>query len=361
MIQTARSLVGLFDIPQADYDITPFGSGHINDTFLLSSPEVPREYVLQRISPAAFRHPDHVMDNIVRVTAFLRASIERRGGDPQREALTVVPLKDGSAFALDGEGNAWRLTLRIPDTVCLDMPDSPESFAESGRAFGMFARDLSEFPARTLHETIPHFHDTPSRLAHFREALKKDVRGRAAQCREVTDMYLQRSSRASSLTDAVTAGKLPLRVTHNDTKFNNVCLSTADHRAVCVIDLDTIMPGLYAYDFGDAIRFGANTALEDERDVDRIRFSLPMYEAFARGYLRESGSIMNETERNSLAEGAWMMTYECGMRFLTDYLEGDVYFHTACEDHNLVRAVNQMTLLRDMERYETQMLRALKD
>ncbi len=361
MTETAHSLVPLFDIPDADYTVTPFGSGHINDTFLVKAPGQPEQYVLQRISPAAFRHPEYVMDNMLRVTRMLREVIIRRGGNPRREALSVVPLRDGRSFAMDDQECAWRMTLLISDTVCLDLPDSPETFTESGRAFGMFARDLAAFPADTLYETIPHFHDTPSRLAAFRRAMEEDRCHRLDSCRDECLLYMKRAVRASRLTDQIASGTLPLRVTHNDTKINNVCMDRETHKAVCVIDLDTIMPGLYAYDFGDAIRFGANTALEDEADLSRIHFSLPMYEAFAKGYLQEAGSIIDANERRSLPEGAWMMTYECGMRFLTDYLEGDGYFHVEYPEHNLVRARNQMALLQDMEAHQTEMEQIVAD
>ncbi len=360
LLETAKSLLPRFAIPDIDYTVEAYGSGHINDTFRVSAPNTP-SMILQRISPAAFHHPEQVMENMLGVTAALRSSIEKRGGDVSREALNVVPLKNGGSYTVSADGSAWRMTRFIPDTISYDLPENEEVFREAGRAFGRFALDLADYPAETLHETSPHFHDTPSRLTAFQTALEKDAVHRAAKAKDVIDAYLARAHRAAELTDQIESGLLPLRVTHNDTKLNNVLMDAKTHRALCVIDLDTVMPGLVAYDFGDAIRFGASTALEDETDPAKIRFSLPMYTAFAEGYLQEAGPILREEELASLPLGAWMITYECGMRFLTDYLAGDTYFHIAYADHNLVRAANQITLLQDMERYEEQMLQVVLD
>ena len=359
LVETARAMLPLFDIPFTDCEITQHGNGHINDTFLLT-PAGGKPVILQRVSPVAFHHPEYVMSNMLSVTRTLRTVIEQRGGDPDREALTVIPLKSGESFAVSKDGSAWRMTAFIDHTVSRDLPDSPEMFGESGHAFGRFQHDLSDFPADTLYETIPHFHDTPSRLNAFREAVEKDVCSRLSGCQELVDLYLARAGRAGLLTDALARGEIPLRVTHNDTKLNNVLLDAESFKALCVIDLDTVMPGLSAYDFGDAIRFGASTAVEDETDPEKIHFSFPMFSAFAQGYLAETGSLFTPAEVDSLAVGAWMMTYECGMRFLTDYLSGDVYFHVAHDRHNLDRAWNQMMLLQDMERYQDEMLACVR-
>ncbi|MBR1686617.1 MAG: aminoglycoside phosphotransferase family protein [Clostridia bacterium] len=356
LLSVAKDMAARFAIPDIPYAIKGYGNGHINDTFRLTPEDGSAPYILQRISPAAFHHPEQVMENMLGVTRALRQAAAKRCGDPDREALSVIPLKDGSSFAVSSDGSAWRMTAFIARTVSKDLPESEEMFLQSGRAFGRFQCDLADYPAQTLYETIPHFHDTPARLAAFEDALAKDVCSRREGCRDVIDGYLARASRAGELTDGIANGTLPLRVTHNDTKLNNVLLDEETLEALCVIDLDTVMPGLPAYDFGDAIRFGASTAVEDERDKAKIRFSLPMYTAFARGYLQEAGGMLSPEEVDSLPVGAWMMTYECGMRFLTDYLSGDTYFHIACEDHNLVRAVNQLTLLEDMERYAKDML-----
>ena len=362
LLETAYALLSRFAIPDVPYTLKGYGNGHINDTFLVrpAADEKALPYILQRISPAAFHHPEQVMENMAHVTDTLRRTIAARGGDPDREALRIIPLKTGESYTVAEDRAAWRMTAYIPDTVSRDLPENEAIFRESGRAFGRFAHDLSDYPAATLYETIPHFHDTPARLAAFRASIESAAKDRKETSQGVIADYLARGERAGLLTDQIAAGILPLRVTHNDTKLNNVLLERDTLRALCVIDLDTVMPGLFAYDFGDAIRFGASTAAEDERDESRIHFSLPMYRAFAEGYLSECGSMLTPAEVDSLATGAWMMTYECGMRFLTDYLNGDVYFHTAYPEHNLVRAINQMTLLKDMERYEADMLEAVR-
>ncbi|MCR4882617.1 MAG: aminoglycoside phosphotransferase family protein [Clostridiales bacterium] len=359
LLETAKTMISLFDVPFTDCAISHHGNGHINDTFLLT-PETGDPVILQRVSPVAFHHPEYVMSNMLSVTRALREVISARGGNPDREALSIIPLKTGESYAVSADGSAWRMTRFIDHTISRDLPDNTDMFAESGRAFGRFQRDLSDYPADTLYETIPHFHDTPSRLAALRTAIEKDTCSRCEEAKELIHLYLQRADRADLLTGALSRGELPLRVTHNDTKLNNVLLDEKTFHALCVVDLDTVMPGLSAYDFGDAIRFGASTALEDERDSEKIHFSFPMFQAFAEGYLAETRRLFSPAEIDSLAIGAWMMTYECGMRFLTDYLSGDVYFHIACEDHNLVRAWNQMYLLQDMERYEEKMLACVR-
>ncbi|MBQ8159708.1 MAG: aminoglycoside phosphotransferase family protein [Clostridia bacterium] len=354
------SMCRLFSIPDLDWACESFGHGHINETYLVSSPAHAESYILQRVSPAAFHHPEQVMENMARVTKHLGQVIARRGGDPYRECLSIVPLKTGEIFTLAADGAAWRMTRNITGTVSFELPDTDDVFEKTGQAFGTFQRDLMDFPAATLHETIPHFHDTPDRLRLFREALEKDICKRAEGAEDLIRDYLARADRADALTAPLSAGKLPLRVTHNDTKLNNVLFDEVSRTPVCVVDLDTVMPGLSAYDFGDAIRFGASTALEDERDPEKIRFSFPMFAAFARGYLQALDGAVTPAEADSLPVGAWMMTYECGMRFLTDYLSGDTYFHTAYPEHNLVRAKNQMTLLQDMEHYADEMLSCVR-
>ena len=325
-----------------------YGCGHINDTFLAHVGG--KAYVLQRLSPAAFHAPEKVMENIAGVTARLRESILRRGGNPERETLTLLPADDGRLFIKDADGSTWRLTLYIDGARVYQQAENETVFREAGRAFGGFLRDLADYPAETLHETIPHFHDTPSRVEALREAVRKDAAGRLAQVGPEVEFALARAPRAGELTDALARGELPLRVTHNDTKLNNVLLDAETGRALCVLDLDTVMPGLCAYDFGDAIRFGANTASEDEAELDKVHFSLPMYKAYLSGYVSAADGMLTAAEVASLPVGAWMMTYECGTRFLTDFLNGDTYFHTAYPTHNLVRARNQFALLQDMER-----------
>ncbi|MBP3636846.1 MAG: aminoglycoside phosphotransferase family protein [Clostridia bacterium] len=339
-----ESILALYQLDSAVTLARPYGDGHINDTYRVET-ESGRRYILQRLSPAAFSEPEKVMQNVSRVTAFLREAIRRRGGDPERETLRIIPMADGKEYLMADDG-CWRMYGFIGDTKTYQQAENEAVFREAGRAFGRFMRDLADYPADTLHETIPRFHDTENRLAAFKAAVEENRAGRAGQVQAEIAFVLERGCRAGELLKA----SLPLRVTHNDTKLNNVLMNAADSKALCVVDLDTVMPGLCAYDFGDAIRFGANTAAEDEQDLTKVNFSLPMFKAYAEGYLGEAGSMLTAAEIASLPLGAWMMTYECGMRFLTDFLNGDTYFHIAYRQHNLVRARNQFTLLADMER-----------
>ena len=358
-IAFARAMAQHFRLEGRLTEVRPYGTGHINDTFLAVT-DAPRAYILQRLSPVAFRHPEQVMENVVRVTDHLRARIAGRGGDPQRETLTPVPTLAGKPYLLDDDGCCWRVFLNVEDTVSYQLPDSEAVFREAGRAFGAFQTALMDYPPQTLHETIPHFHDTVRRVEALRQAVAADRVGRAASVGAEIDFALARAGRAGELLLGLREGRLPLRVTHNDTKLDNVLMDRATGRGLCVIDLDTVMPGLSAYDFGDAIRFGANTAVEDEADLSRVHFSMPMYRAWCEGYLSEAGAAMGEAERDSLPLGAWMMTYEVGVRFLTDYLDGDRYFHTAYAEHNLVRARNQFALLNDMEAHRDAMAAAVR-
>lgn len=352
-----RALACGFQMDGTLQSVTPFGTGHINDTFRAATDR--SDYVLQRISPVAFHDPEAVMHNIVAVLTHLRGKVLARGGDPERETLTLIPTTDGANWLNDSEGGIWRMYRLIHGAKSYVLPETEAIFTEAGRAFGSFAAQLGDFPADQLDETIPHFHDTPRRLEAFRAAVRADRLGRASEVEDLIRFVENRAGRASALMDQLAGGVLPLRVTHNDTKLDNVMMDEKTDRSLCVIDLDTVMPGLTAYDFGDAIRFGANTAVEDERDLTKVRFSLDMYRAWCRGYLAAVGDAMNEAEKRSLPLGAWMMTFECGTRFLTDYLDGDRYFHIAMPDHNRVRAANQFALLRDMERYENEMLDAV--
>ena len=275
--------------------------------------------------------------------------IARRGGDPDRETLNVVKTKDGSNYYLDDEGNYWRMFLFVEQTVCLEKVESAKDFYDSAVAFGNFQKMLSDYPAQTLHETIPNFHNTPSRFSDFQRAVREDRMGRAAQAREEIAFALAREADTRVLTDMLKAGELPLRVTHNDTKLNNILFDADTKKAICIIDLDTVMPGLSHYDFGDSIRFGASTGAEDEKDLDKIEMDLSLFEAFTKGYLEGCGGSLTEKEIEMLPMGAKLMTYECGIRFLADFLEGDTYFKIHRDGHNLDRARTQFKLVKDME------------
>ena len=330
-----------------------YGQGHINDTFCVhTQPEDAccRRFILQRMSAAAFKRPDQLMENIIGVTEYLGKKIQENGGDRSREAMEVLRPRNGEAFYTDAAGGAWRVYPFVEGTVCHQSADTPELFAASGRAFGRFQRLLGEYPAETLHETIPNFHNTEDRLNKFRAAVEADALGRAGDCGPEIRFVLDRAQDCSAALDAQRAGKLPLRVTHNDTKLNNVLMDGTTGEGICVIDLDTVMPGLVIYDFGDSIRFGANHSAEDERDLSRVNLDLGLFEAYAAAFLEGVGGALTEDEIAYLPWGAKLMTLECGMRFLTDYLEGDHYFHTSRPGQNLDRCRTQFKLVEDMER-----------
>lgn len=330
----------------------PYGNGHINDTFLLvyEIPEgVKKRYILQRMNHDIFRKPQELMENIVNVTEYLRKMIISQGGEPERETLNVVKTRDGKSNYRDSGGNYWRMFLFIERTVCLEKVESAKDFYDSAVAFGNFQRMLADYPAETLHETIPNFHHTPSRFRAFQKAVQEDKLGRAALVREEIAFAMEREKDTPVLTDLLAAGQLPLRVTHNDTKLNNILFDEESRKALCIIDLDTVMPGLSHYDFGDSIRFGASTGEEDERDLEKIELDLSLYEAFTKGYLEGCGGRLTDKEIETLPMGAKLMTYECGIRFLADYLEGDVYFKIHRDGHNLDRARTQFKLVADME------------
>ena len=329
-----------------------YGHGHINDTFCVHTQpgEDPcRRFILQRLSSAAFKHPEQVMANISGVTAYLSERLASEGGNPARETLTVFKTAAGELYYTDSEGSVWRCYPFIEGTVCLQNAETPELFAASGRAFGRFQRELSGYDAGTLYETIPRFHDTEDRLAKLRAAVAADSVGRVAEVGPELEFVETRAADCSVALEALRAGKLPLRVTHNDTKLNNVLIDRASGEGICVIDLDTVMPGLSINDFGDSIRFGANDNEEDEPDQSRVRFNLGLYEVYTRAFLEGAGGALTDAELDYLPWGAKLMTLECGIRFLTDYLEGDHYFHIQCPQQNLDRARTQFTLVKGME------------
>ena len=337
-----------FDRPAGEAE--RFGAGHINDTFAVWAADRSKRWILQRINTDTFTDPAGLMENVTGVTAYLRRQIIERGGDPDRETLNVVPTREGKPYYTDCEGGAWRAYIFVEGTVCLQKVENERDFYTTAETFGNFQNQLAGYPAATLHETIARFHDTPNRYANFEKALAADVMGRAKDVGPEIAFIRAREADCHVLMDQLAAGVLPLRVTHNDTKLNNVLIDQATGKGICVIDLDTVMPGLSAYDFGDSIRFGANDCAEDEPDQSKVHFSLHLYKVFAEGYLAAAGSAMTEAERRSLPWGAKLMTLECGIRFLTDYLEGDHYFKISRPDQNLDRARTQFTLVQGMER-----------
>lgn len=335
--------------------IERYGGGHINDTFLVTT-DHGAEFVLQRINGYVFPNPEEIMANIMGVTHFIAKKLIRAGEDQDRGTLTVKETKNGKFHYVDRDGNFWRVTKNIPNTTAYDFADSEARLFEAGAAFGRFQKMLADYPADTLYETLPRFHDTPVRYEQLMTAAREDKAGRLGNVAEEIAFATARRDDCGALMDLLHSGGLPLKVTHNDTKMGNVLIDNETGKAVCVIDLDTVMPGLAAFDFGDSIRAGATTAAEDEADLEKVHFSLPFFNAYAKGFLGEAGASLTKTEIQTLPVGAKLMTLEVGMRFLADYLNGDVYFKTDYPEHNLVRARNQFQLVAEMERHMDEMM-----
>ncbi len=319
-----------------------YGRGHINKTYLVTLASGKR-YILQKINTRIFRNVEKLMDNVSKIIHHL----DQKADDP-RCVLHLVHTLDGQPYVKLESGAVWRAFEFVEHSVCLQAPETPSDFYESAVAFGRFQEMLQDFPADQLHETIPNFHHTPDRYRIFREVLEADPMGRAKDVQKEIEFVLAREAEADTLVRMLEDGKLPLRVTHNDTKLNNVMLDADTHKALCVIDLDTVMPGLSLYDFGDSIRFGAATAAEDEQDLSKVSMDLTLFETYTRGFLQACPGLTCE-ERRMLPMGAKLMTLECGLRFLTDHLDGDNYFSIQREGQNLDRARTQLKMVADME------------
>jgi len=333
----------------------PFGNGHINRTFHVRC-DSGCEYTVQKINRVAFRRPEELIENIDAVTKFIAA---RQA--PGQQTICLIPARDGKKYYVDDTGEYWRAYSYIASGLCLDMPRSTRDFYEAAVAFGQFQMALSDFPADTLHETIPRFHDTPDRFRQLRESVRLDAAGRAGEVQRELDFLFAREEELGTLCRLQQAGELPLRVTHNDTKLNNVLLDPVTGKARCVLDLDTVMPGLSACDFGDAIRFGASTAAEDETELSKVSLDLGMYRAFLQGYLDACGAALTKKEIEVLPLGAKILTGELAARFLKDYLDGDVYFAVHRPRHNLDRTRTQLKLVYDMEQKWDDMQRILRE
>ena len=333
-------------------ELSVFGNGHINDT-LRATCELAdgrtKRYIVQRMNDGIFKNPDELMENVMNVTSFLRKKIIAAGGDPDRETLNVIPTKDGKNYLTDENGDFWRCYIFIEDATSFDQVEKPEDFYNSAVAFGNFQRLLADYPAATLHETIKNFHNTVSRFADFKKAVEEDVAGRARDVQKEIQFVLDREADCHVICDALAKGELPLRVTHNDTKLNNIMIDNRTGKGLCVIDLDTVMPGSSLYDYGDSIRFGASTGAEDEQNLDLIWCDLELFEIYTKGYVEGCGGSLTETEIRMMPMGAKLMTLECGMRFLADHLQNDIYYKIHRENHNLDRARTQLKLVADME------------
>lgn len=330
-------------------DICPYGEGHINLTLLVTTTE--KRYIMQKMNTRVFADSDGLMANICGVTEHLRA----RG----IETLNVIPTKDGKPY-LKGE-SCFRVYDFIENTVTYQQVTDKEVFKNSGKAFGEFQNYLAEFDASKLTETIKRFHDTPKRFADFKAALEADAFDRAKECRSEIDFILSHEKTYSIAMEGLKDGSIPLRVTHNDTKLNNILMDAETGEARAVIDLDTIMPGSMLFDFGDSIRFGASTAAEDEKDLTKVHFDIELFKAYAEGYCGAVKSSITKKEAELLPYGAYLMTVECGMRFLADYLSGDTYFATKYAGHNLVRCRTQLRLASEMEAQFSEMGKIIKE
>ena len=353
-----EKIISRFDISGKLVSCSRYGEGHINETYLAITENSGKEtkYILQRINGKLFPDADKLMSNSCLVTDFNRKKIAERGGDPDRESLTVVRTRDGKPYYHDGATDSnFRVYKFITGAVAYQIVEKPEHFYESAMAFGNFANLLAEFDAKKLYEILPNFHNTEKRFKDFENSLLKDAENRAAGVKKEIDFVLKRKDYCGRIVNLLKSGEMPTKVTHNDTKLNNVMLDEITGKYVAVIDLDTIMPGSICYDFGDSIRFGCNTGAEDEPDLSKVNFDINLFKSYAKGYLTALGKSVTKTERDNLAFGAILMTYECGMRFLADYLDGDIYFRTARADHNLDRARTQFKLIEDMEKALSEM------
>ncbi len=326
--QHVRTVCQAFALEGEVQSVKANGNGHINSTFIVSTDV--RRYILQVLNTAIFKHPEEVMENIVRVTEHIRAGLTASGGDAERGTMRVVPAKEaGKCWFVDDEGRFWRAYGFVEHTVCRLTVDSPETFALVGQAFGNFQRQLSDFDASLLHDAIPNFHNTKKRYADFLAAVRADKAGRAASVRGEIDFILARADRTSLIVDALEDGSLPLRVTHNDTKLSNILMDDATGQPVCIIDLDTVMPGSALYDFGDSIRTGACTGAEDEPDLSKVDVSTAFFTAYAEGFVKGTGGALTQKEKEMLPDGAYVITLEQAIRFLADHLDGDAYYPVA--------------------------------
>ena len=346
-LNNIEEIINQFVIEGSVLKIEDYGNGHINDTFRIETSV--RYYLLQRINKNVFKEPEKLMENVKAVTEFIRQQVIHEGGDVYRETLNLIENIDGTSYVVDHEGEYWRMYVYIADAYSFDLVEKTSDFYQSALAFGKFQKQLEQFPAESLHYTIEKFHHTPTRYNAFLKALENASPERLEDAKNEIEFIKKRKAFTSVLWDLHEKGDLSLKVSHNDTKLNNVLIDKKTRKALCVIDLDTVMPGFVLDDFGDSIRFGASTGAEDEKDLSKVNFDINLYQAYTEGFLKGAAGSVSQVEAIHFPEGAKMMTLECGIRFLTDYLEGDQYFKTAYADHNLVRCRTQLKLVSDME------------
>lgn len=340
-------LLGMFELDGEPVSVTECKSGNINKTFVVDTSSGTR-YILQRVNENVFKDPDAVMENILHVTEYLRRKIIERGGDPTRETLTLIPAKAGGYAVRFRDGGYWRVYAGIRNAIAHDKIERPCQFRNAGYAFGDFQRLLADFDTGKLHETIPNFHNTPVRYHAFKAALEADECGRAASVAREIAFIEEHSWLCPVITDGIESGKIPMRVTHNDTKLNNIMMDIETDEAVCVIDLDTVMPGSLLFDYGDAIRYGASNAAEDEKDLSQVYIRPELFKEFTYGFIEGLGGKLSTHEAEAMTISVAVLALELGMRFLADYLSGDKYFKVLYDDHNLDRARTQLKLVSDV-------------
>ncbi len=357
-----KKIANLFAVEGNVVDVKPHGGGYINDTYAVECEKEDGSkvrYILQRINHNIFKNPEALMENYVMVCDYLKDIVEKQGGNPLRETLTVIPTKEGKSLVCV-DGNYYRMIIFIEDTICYETCQGAEDFYKCAKAFGNFQYMLKDFPASKLHETIPNFHHTPSRFETFLKAVEENKSGRAHLVQDEINFIMERKAVTDSLIDLLNANELPLKVTHNDTKLSNILMDKDTNDSLCVIDLDTIMPGLAAYDFGDSIRAGACYSAEDETDLSKVYVDLDLYEAYVKGFIEGSKNGLSAKEIETLPLGAKVITLEQGIRFLSDYLDGDLYYKTSYDNHNLDRTRTQLKLVADMESKWEQMNEIVK-
>ena len=341
----------------------PYGEGHINQTYAITvtSEQGAKRYILQKINTNTFKDPAGLMENVCGVPDSLREKAKQRGADPARATLHVVPTKEEKPYYQAADCSCWRIYEFVENTVCLQQVQSAEDFYQSAVAFGNFQHQLADYPAHTLHETIPHFHDTPKRFADFQCAVAEDRMGRAAQVQREIEFVRAREAEYHVMVDLLAAGKLPLRVTHNDTKLNNILFDKTTGEGLCVIDLDTVMPGLSLYDFGDLVRTSVSPDDEDETDLSKVCVRMDIFRALVRGFLDGAQGCLTKKELELLPFSGELITFEIGLRFLTDYLNGDNYFKISRDNHNLDRCRTQFMLVKRLIEQEKKLKKIVKE
>ncbi|MGD9604880.1 MAG: phosphotransferase enzyme family protein [Bacilli bacterium] len=342
-----QKVLEMYEFGRRAVKMIPFGNGHINKTYIVITNN-DEKYILQKLNTVVFKKPREVMNNIELVTNYIREIVKKENDDYSRAVLEIIPSVNAKSY-VHIDDMFWRCYRFVSGAKTYEIVENPELFYEVGKAIGTFQKQLMDFPIEKLAITIPNFHNTPIRFRRFKEVVNEDPKRRALEVFNEIKFLYNREEDVSNITKYLDSGEIKTRVTHNDTKLNNVMIDENTNKAICVVDLDTVMPGSVLFDFGDAIRVGASTALEDEKDLSKVSLNQVLFEAFSRGFLEKAYDILTEKEIENLVESARIITLECGMRFLTDYLEGDVYFSTHYETHNLDRAKTQFKLVQEIE------------